>query len=111
MLPSTAATQPRSITRSASTTRALARISSERSAVMTSSCDGKLGDIDDGVGNCIAHVVVVDDGDDGHSAALLLNDQVDHDRAIGGVERCGRLIEQEDRKIGQKAARNVDALL
>ena len=45
------------------------------------------------------------------AAPLLLGDQVDHHRAVGGVERGGRLVEQQDRQVRQKAARDVDALL
>ena len=38
-------------------------------------------------------------------------DQLDHDGAIGRVERGGRLVQQQDRQIGDEAARDVDALL
>ena len=38
-------------------------------------------------------------------------DQFDHHGAVGGIERGGRLVQQQDRQIGDEAARDVDALL
>ena len=42
---------------------------------------------------------------------FLLVDQFDHHGAIGRIERGGRLVQQQDRQIGDEAARDVDALL
>ena len=42
---------------------------------------------------------------------LLLGDQLDHHLAVAGIERGGRLVEQQDRMVGDEAARDVDALL
>ena len=42
---------------------------------------------------------------------VLLADHVDDNSAIGGIERRRRLVEQQDRQIGDKAARDIDALL
>src|SRR4051812_46030077 len=102
MRPSVAATQPFSITRSPSTTRALARTRD----VMTGSC-GKPLNVDRVVGDRLAHVLVVGDGDDRGAALLLLADEAGDDGAIGGIERGGGLVEQQDRTIRQKAARDV----
>ena len=51
------------------------------------------------------------DRDHGNAGAFLLVDQTDHHLAIGRIERCGRLIQQQDRMIGNEAARDIDALL
>ncbi len=56
-------------------------------------------------------IIIVHDGDDGDAAPLFFRDQLDHGGAVGGIERSGRLVEQQDRPLGQKAARDVDALL
>ena len=42
----------------------------------------------------MADLVVMDDGDHGDASAFLLIDQFDHDRAIGRVERSGRLVQR-----------------
>ncbi len=69
------------------------------------------GDVDDAVGDQMADFVVMDNGDHGDALALLLGDQLDHDGAVGGVERGGRLVQQQDRQVRDEAARDVDALL
>ena len=72
---------------------------------------GKRGHVDDAVGNQMADLVVMDDRDHRHALALLLGDQFDHDGAVGGIERGRRLVQQQDRQVGNEAARDVDALL
>jgi len=52
----------------------------------------------------------MDNGDDGNTPALLFVDQIDHDPAIGGIQRSRRLVEQQDRPIGNEAVRDIDAL-
>src|SRR5262245_843253 len=112
MVQSLIASHPRSMTWSANTRRALARIRSEYVAVMapSRSC-GKAGDIDDGIGDAVADIGIVHDGDDAGAAALALGDQIDHVCGIGGIERGGWLVEQQDRQIRQQAPRDVNALL
>jgi len=56
-------------------------------------------------------LIVMDNGDDGNTRALLFVDQIDHDRAIGGIQRSRRLVEQQDRPIGNEAVRDIDPLL
>src|SRR5437660_6696310 len=112
MRPSATATQPRSITASASTTRPLARIKSEW--LLIASPDAvrrELRDVDHPVGGARAHVVVVHDTRNRRAALLLFGDEIHHDGTIGRIERGGRLVEQEDRQSGQKTARDVDPLL
>src|SRR5262245_5205118 len=110
--PPVAATHPRSMTRSARTTRAFVnRSSSLMAQAAGSGCHGKPGDVDDAIGDGIADVLVMDDGNDCGAAAFLFGDQIDHGPAVLGVERGGRLVEQENRQLGEKATRNVDALL
>ena len=114
MRPSAKAIQPRSITRSASTILALPMTVSgwSKSSQCLSSCRGrKRCHVDDPVGDQVAYLVVVDDGDHGNARALLFVDQIHHDGAVDGIERRGRLVEQQDRQVGNKAARDVDALL
>src|SRR6202162_6712661 len=102
MTPSLTATQPRSMTWSASTSRALARMQS--CAVMVRSWRRSCGrakarDVDDGVGDAVAHGRVVHDRDDRGAAPLALGDQVDDHRGILRVERGGRLVEQQEREV------------
>src|SRR5581483_1778577 len=111
--PSTAATQPRAITRSASTSRALV-ISSvwSFSCFIFHSCGGReRGHIDQAVRDRVAHVEIVHDRQDCGAGALALVDQLDDGGAVLGVERGGRLVEQQQRMLGDKAARDVDTLL
>ena len=61
---------------------------------------GERCDIDDPVGDQMAYLIVMDDGDHGDTLAFLLVDQFDHHGAIGCVERSGRFIQQQDRQIG-----------
>ena len=56
-------------------------------------------DIDEAVGDRVADLVVMDDRDDGDAPAFLLGDQRDHGRAVVGVERSGRLVEQQERHL------------
>ena len=73
---------------------------------------GEAGDVDDAVGDAVAHVVVVEDAERWRRPArFLLADQLDDDGAVGGVERGGGLVEQQDRVVGDEAAGDVDALL
>src|SRR5215469_12798168 len=112
MRPSATATQPRSITASASTTRALARTKSEWLLIASPhAVRGELRDVDHPVGGARAHVIIVYDTRNRRAALLLFVDEIHHDRTIVCVERGGRLVEQQDRQVGQEAARDVDALL
>src|SRR5262249_38550128 len=77
------ASHPRSMTRSARTRRALARIKSEYfsddfSLMAPSRSHGKAGDINDGIGDAVPDIGVVHDGDDAGAAALALGNQIDH---------------------------------
>src|SRR3954470_7613650 len=93
ILPSAVATQPRSITRSASTTRALPMMVSVVVISRLPSCGGsKRCHVDDAVGDQVAYFVVMDDGDHRHALTFLLGDQLDHDGAVGGVQRGGRFV-------------------
>src|SRR5262249_22290403 len=110
MMPSLIASQPLSMTWSASTKRALARMKSV--AVMALSRGrGKAGDVDNAVGDTVADIGIVHDGDDGGTAAFAFGKQIDHVCGIGGIERGGWLVEQQDRQIREEAPRDVDALL
>ena len=105
MRPSAKATQPRSITRSASTIRALPMTVSDPVEVIVnvSLQAAAANDVTSTIRSAIrcADLVVMDDGDHGDAGAFLLGDQVDHDRAVGGVERGGRLVQQQDRQIAR----------
>src|SRR6185437_16373918 len=114
-LPSAKAIQPCSITRSASTMRALPMTISEAAAFisghLSSGSGGKRGDVDDPIGDFPAYFVVMDDRHHGDALRFLLLDQFNHDRSVDRIERGGRLIEQQDRQIGNEPARDIDALL
>ena len=71
----------------------------------------KCGHVDDAVGDGLAHVGVVEDAEQGDALALLACDHLDDHLAVLGVERGGRLVEQQDRMRRDEAARDVDALL
>src|SRR5258707_64593 len=93
--PSAKAIQPRSITRSASTILALPRavscfaVSSSVAVILRRlpSYRGKRGHVDDPVGDQLADLIVVDDGDHGNTCTLFFIDQIHHDGAIGGIQR------------------------
>jgi len=54
---------------------------------------GKRGDVDNPIGDQMADFIVMDNGDDGNTRALLFVDQIYHDRAIGRIQgRATRLI-------------------
>jgi hypothetical protein len=54
---------------------------------------GKQGHVDDPVGDQMTDLIVMDNGDDGNTRALLFIDQIYHHRAIGGIQRrATRLI-------------------
>jgi hypothetical protein len=54
---------------------------------------GKRGHVDDPVGDQMTDFIVMDNGDDGNTRALLFVDQIYHDRAIGRIQgRATRLI-------------------
>src|SRR5215475_7219091 len=95
MRPSTQATHPCLITRSARTILALPiKISDLVAAISNrlSSCGG--GErcyVDDTVRDAPADLVVMNDCDHGDARTLLLVDQLDHDLAVGGIQRCRRL--------------------
>src|ERR1700747_3309131 len=124
--PSTSAIQPCSITRSASTMRALAMTVSRRvvisglvpflSTIRTTSSFASCGcserrHIHDPIGDGLANLVVMHDRDNGDASTLLSSDQLDHDIAIFLVQRRGRLVQQQDRVVRNEAPRGVDALL
>src|SRR4051794_4648702 len=105
IFPSDMTTQPRSITRSARTIRALPKMVSWLVALISFSSlcrRGKQGHIDNPVRDQMAYFVVMDDGDHRDALALLLFDQFHHDGAIGGVERRRRLVQQQDRQLGNE---------
>src|SRR5712664_2627131 len=116
MRPSAKAIQPRSITRSASTILALPSTVSVSGPVevishLPSSGSGIRCHVDDPVGDQMAYLIVMDDRHHGNARALLFTDQIDHHRAIGGIQRSRRLVEQQDRQVRDKAACDIDALL
>src|SRR5258706_2692836 len=114
MRPSAKAIQPRSITRSGRTILALPSTVSDPVEVISSlpSCRGcKRCYVDDPVGDQMTDLIIVDARDHGNARALLFIDQFDHHGTIGRIERSGRLVQQQDRQIGNKTTRNVDALL
>src|SRR4030088_2165635 len=105
MRPSAKAIQPRSITRSARTILALPSTVSDPVEVISSlpSCRGcKRRYVDDPIGDQMTDLIIVDDGDHGNARALLFIDQFDYDRAVGRIERSGRLVQQPDRENGKK---------
>src|ERR1700730_16041151 len=111
--PSANAIQPRSITRSARTIVALPSTVSLLVEVISSlpSCrSGKRCHVNNPVGDQTAYLVV-DDGHHGNTRALLFIDQIHHDSAIDRIERSRRLIEQQDRQVGDKNTRHLGALL
>ena len=69
------------------------------------------GCVDDAVGDFGADIVIVEDAEQGDAGLLFCRDQFDDDGAVAGVERCRRLVEQQDGVIGDEAAGDVDALL
>src|SRR5260370_8073420 len=106
MRPSAKATQPRSITRSASTIRALPMTVSVLVAFISSvflhaaSCRrGKGGDVDDPVCDQSPDLIVMHDRNHGHARPLLLVDQANNHLAVGGVPRSGRLIQPPHRLL------------
>src|ERR1700733_4826408 len=114
MRPSASAIQPRSITRSASTMRALPRMVSGFVVIskhLSSGSGSKRGHVDDPVGDLLADFIVMDDRHHGDALTFLLFDQLNHDRAVGGVERGGRLVQQQDRQIGNESPGDIDPLL
>src|ERR1700743_3621035 len=100
--PSAKAIQPWSITRSARTILALPITVSELAESIfkyLSSCRaGERCHVDDAVCNKVAHLVGMNDRHHGDVLPFLLADQFDHDRAVGRIERGGRLVQQQDRE-------------
>src|SRR3984893_326502 len=112
--PSAKAIQPRLITRSASTILALPMTVSDLVELISrlSSCRRReRRHVDDPIGYQMADFIVMDDRDQGDARALLLIDQMNHDVAIGGIERSRRFVQQQDRKLADEAAGDVDPLL
>ena len=99
--PSVKAIQPRSITRSARTILAFPITVSELieviSKIFPSYRCSKRCHVDNPVGDLMAYLIVVYNRHHGSTAAFLLSNKLDHHRAIGRVERSGRLVEQQDR--------------
>src|SRR3546814_10399887 len=81
------------------------RISDWSSNVRSSDLRQQAGG-DGGTGLGIMH-----DGDDGCPARARIIDQIYDNFTIALVQRGGRLVEQQDREIGGKAAGDIDALL
>ncbi len=71
----------------------------------------EVGYIDDAVGDGVAHIRIVHDRHDRGSLALARVDEVDHECAVGGVERSRRLVEQQQGMVADQAAGDVDPLL
>src|ERR1700761_3809430 len=114
MRPSANATQPCSITRSASTRRALPMMVSVVALILSHLSSGrgsKRGDVDDPVGDLLANFIIMNDRHHRNALAFFLFDQFDHHCAIGSVERGGRLVQQQDRQLGNKSPGDVDPLL
>src|SRR3569833_2675933 len=114
IFPSAIATQPRSSTRSASMILALPSSNSELVDSISrfpSSRRRERRDVDDAIGDGVADLIVMNDGQHRHTRALLSIDQIDHNSAIAGVKRGRRLVEQQNRQIRDAAAGDVDALL
>jgi hypothetical protein len=59
----------------------------------------------------IADILVVEDAEQSRPFGLLAGDQADHHLAVGGIERRRRLIEQQDRMVGDETTGDVDPLL
>src|SRR5918996_6492423 len=97
MRPSAKATQPCSITRSASTRRALPRMVScfEVISHLPSCRGGKRCHVDDAVGDQMANFIVMDDRHHRDALPFLLFNQLNDNSAIGRVERGGRLVQQQ----------------
>src|SRR6059036_3028162 len=116
MRPPAKATQPRSITRSASTMRALPRMVScfeviSHSSFMPLCRGGKRCHVDDPVSDQMANFIAMDDRCHRNALTLLLFNQLDDDRAIGRVERGRGFIQQQNRQVGDETMRNVHPLL
>src|ERR1700738_1004413 len=110
--PPAAGSQPRSTTRSASTIRALVRMQSDCELLIAFSRGGReLGQVHDGVGDAFANGLVVNDGHDGCAAFLLFSDQACNHRTVLGIERGGRLVQEQDRPLRQKSAGDVEPVL
>ena len=62
------------------------------------------GDVVDAGGQRIAHGGVVEDADDRRAGVAALVDQLDHAVAVGGIERGGGLVEQQDRDSRRSAS-------
>src|SRR5690606_9112352 len=69
------------------------------------------GHLEDAIGDAVACRAVVKDAQQGGTALAGLLDQLDDDGTIAGIERGGRLVEQQDRMARREGARQVDALL
>src|SRR5271166_4194724 len=132
IMPLEMASQPSSTIRSARTRRALVRTTSTGagstpslltpslvrasliapSLIVASSCGSReIRQVHDRIGNAVAHALVVDDRDNGGPLLFLLDNQARDDCTVGGIERGGRLIQQQNRQLRQESAGNVDPLL
>ena len=115
MRPSANAIQPRSITRSARTILALPRTVSDSVEFISSIFlhAAAANDVTSTIRSAIRWRI-----SSSWTIATMATpwrffsiDQLDHDGAVGRIERGGRLVQQQDRQIGDEAARDVDALL
>lgn len=67
--------------------------------------------VENSVGHGFAHFLIMEDAEQRRAFFFFLPDHVHHNAPVGGVERSRRLIEKQDRMIGDETARDVDALL
>ncbi len=59
----------------------------------------------------VARRRIMEDADDRRAGGARLRDHRQHPLAIGRIERGGRLVQQQDRRAGGKAAGDIDPLL
>ncbi len=63
------------------------------------------------IGHGVAHLVVVEDADNGNPPRLGIGDHADHHVPVGRVQRGGRLVQQQDRMSADEPPRQIDPLL
>ncbi|VEA64863.1 Uncharacterised protein [Salmonella enterica subsp. salamae] len=61
--------------------------------------------------HAVAHGLVMKNTDDRRAARFGFGNQRDHGGTVVGVQRGGRFIQQQNRVIDDKSARDVHALL
>ena len=70
-----------------------------------------LFNVEAAAGHRFTDFVVVKNADDGGAPGTRSVDQLHHDPAVVGIQRCGRLVQQQHRLVGDQAVGNVHALL